>query len=74
MMPLDVALCLFLMVDPQYQYYGTVTDNLESSYNAIRWEDERQKPTWQQLNTWWTNNQATIAPYFEEKPGYGIDY
>lgn len=65
-MPLDVALSLLLMADPQYFYTGSVTANSEESYDLIAWEDERPKPTWEQINTWWQNNQSLVAPYFGE--------
>lgn len=57
---MDVALCLHLMASPQYKYGGSVTENTEASYNAIRWEDERPKPTWQELTIWWNLNKDTI--------------
>lgn len=57
---IDIALCLHLMVDPQYQYYGSVTSNTQEQYDSIRWEDERQKPSWQELNVWWELNKDNI--------------
>lgn len=47
---IDIALTLF---ENNYLYGGSVTDNTEESYNLIRWEDARKKPTWEELNLEW---------------------
>ena len=47
---MDIALALEKIV-PAAQYRGSLTDNTEESYNALIWEDSRQKPTWEELQT-----------------------
>lgn len=34
-----------------WQFGGSVTDNTESAWNAVVWEDERQKPSWVDICT-----------------------
>jgi hypothetical protein len=34
---------------PAAKYVGTLTGNTESDYNALLWEDERPKPTWEEI-------------------------
>lgn len=45
---MDIALILHKLV-PSAKYRGSLTDNTEESYNNIIWEDERPKPSWQDL-------------------------
>ena len=47
---IDIAITL---EKNNYLYSGSVTDNTEESYNLIRWEDARKKPTWKELNSEW---------------------
>jgi len=47
---IDIAI---ILGNNNYLYFGSVTANTEESYNLITWEDVRQKPTWQQLNSEW---------------------
>jgi hypothetical protein len=44
----DVAYAIHTLV-PGAVYFGSVSNNTEESYNAIRWEDEREKPTWAEI-------------------------
>ncbi len=32
-----------------WKFGGSVTDNTESAWNAVVWEDEREKPSWEEL-------------------------
>jgi len=57
---IDIALCLHLMVSPQYEYGGAVSSNTKQEYDAIRWADDRPKPTWQALGEWWEINKDSI--------------
>lgn len=35
------------------QYGGSTTANTKEAFDKLRWEDERKKPTWQEiLNAW----------------------
>lgn len=45
---MDVAAALDFLV-PGAIYYGSLTANTLEAYEAIRWEDEREKPTWEDL-------------------------
>lgn len=45
----DLAIAIEIMV-PAAKYFGSVTDNTEESYLALDWLDEREKPTWQDIN------------------------
>lgn len=49
----DVAIGIDCLV-PQAEYFGSVVGNTEAEFNAIRWNDTRPKPTWQDL----VNNEA----------------
>lgn len=49
---MDVALAIEYLV-PTALYYGSLTDNTEDAYNALTWNDERQKPTWLGLQGAW---------------------
>jgi hypothetical protein len=51
---LDVALTLHYLTQvvtpgPVYQYSGSVTQNTQTQYNNITWNDVRPKPTWQTI-------------------------
>jgi hypothetical protein len=50
-----VALALDALV-PAAKYGGSLTANTEEAYTALTWEDEREKPTWDALQT------VTIEP------------
>jgi hypothetical protein len=64
MRPLDIALCLHLLV-PNAQYGGSLTANTESSYEDLRWGDNRPKPTWQELQAYWIENQEAFNGFYE---------
>lgn len=51
---MDIALALESLV-PAVQYGGSLTANIREAYNALRWEDERPKPTWEEIEAAWTN-------------------
>ncbi len=34
---------------PQPKFYGSLVGNNETAYNGIEWVDERQKPTWNEI-------------------------
>lgn len=48
MMPFDLALAIDALV-PAAQYGGSTTANDRASYDALRWEDERPRPKWEDL-------------------------
>lgn len=45
---MDVALILDKLV-PGAKYSGSLTANTQAAYEAIFWEDEREKPSWEEL-------------------------
>lgn len=47
-MSIDVSLTLNSLV-PAAQYGGSLTANTQEAFDAITWEDERAKPTWQDI-------------------------
>ena len=51
---MDIALILDSLV-PGGQWQGSVTANTEEAYNNIRWNDERDKPTWEEIQAEWVN-------------------
>lgn len=55
---MDVALAIELIHD-KAQWGGSVTDNTQESFENIRWEDERPKPTWEELKAAWA---AALEP------------
>ncbi len=49
---MDIALVLESLL-PACQYGGSLTANTEEAYNNIRWNDERTKPTWVEVQAEW---------------------
>lgn len=49
---IDIAITLDKLV-PQAEYGGSLTENTKESYEALRWEDSRPKPTWEQIEAEW---------------------
>lgn len=56
---MDIAIAIEELL-PAAKYGGCV-DGTQESYNALRWEDERKKPTWGELQT-------AYGVYTAEKP------
>lgn len=54
---MDASLALNYLV-PSASYRGSLTANSEDAFNAITWEDERQKPSWAQVQSAWTYMQS----------------
>jgi hypothetical protein len=57
---MDVALALEALV-PAACRGGSLTDNTREQYDALRWEDERPKPTWAELESAWVVQQPELA-------------
>lgn len=51
---MDVALALEKLA-PAAEYFGSLTDNTKQAYEAIQWIDQREKPSWSDI-------QAAHAP------------
>jgi hypothetical protein len=45
---MDVALGIEALL-PAAQYGGSTTDNTQECFDDLRWEDERPKPTWKEI-------------------------
>ncbi len=45
---MDIALCIEKLL-PAAKYGGSTTANTKEAYDKLRWEDERNKPTWEEL-------------------------
>lgn len=45
---MDIALSLDFLV-PGAKYGGSLTENTKEEYEALEWEDKREKPTWEQV-------------------------
>jgi hypothetical protein len=63
---MDVALAIELAV-PKAKYGGSTTSNTKEQYNALRWEDERKKPTWEELEQAWLNYTPKVEVTLEDR-------
>jgi len=63
MRPLDIALCLHLLV-LEAKYGGSLTANNKESFDKLRWEDDRSKPTWEEVQDYWINNQGAFDEFY----------
>lgn len=45
---MDIAMILWLMAEKvqPYKYYGSLTDNSKEAFDKIIWKDDRNKPSW----------------------------
>ncbi len=62
---MDIALSLDRLI-PGAIYRGSLTDNTQSSFNDLVWEDERQKPSWEEIGIEYANyldEQSQIKEY-----------
>ena len=51
---MDVALAIELIYKDAI-WFNCVTGNTQEEYEQLRWEDERPKPTWAELETAWAD-------------------
>ena len=56
---MDIALAIDRLI-PAAKYRGSVTANTEESYNTIRWNDARPKPTFEELLNVWVIIEAEL--------------
>jgi len=63
---MDIAYALDLIL-PAAQYGGSLTDNTREAFDALRWEDEREKPAWADLEAAWATRPdgRTLAQQLE---------
>lgn len=57
---MDVALSLGKLI-PNAVYSGSLTANTEDVYNNINWQDERAKPSWDDIENAWTELEDAMA-------------
>jgi len=55
----DVAMTLDSLV-PAARYGGSLTENTQRAYDALRWGDGRPKPTWSAILAEWPTVEAAI--------------
>lgn len=56
---MDVALTVEALV-PAAEYGGSTTRNTKYSFDKLRWEDSRKKPTWKELEAAWAALEPTL--------------
>lgn len=62
---MDIALVIDRLL-PAANYSGSLTDNTETVFNALTWDDERTKPSWQDILDEWEvyqDEQSNIKYY-----------
>jgi hypothetical protein len=62
---MDVALCIEELVGTGAKYFGTTTDNTEECFNELTWNDERLKPTWEDILVCWESIKDREPPKTE---------
>ena len=50
---------------PAPQYGGAIEHHTEAEYNAIRWEDNREKPSWDAIVSAWPDAEKTMMSPME---------
>ena len=60
---MDTALAISYIV-PDARFIGSVINNTEEEYNAIRWRDNRPQPTWAELAAAYNN---AVGDYKDEQ-------
>jgi len=40
------------------QYFGSTAENTKEQFDNLNWQDERQKPTWKQIQDAWVAYEA----------------
>ncbi|MGX9570797.1 tail fiber assembly protein [Pseudomonas sp. CFBP 5748] len=53
---MDVSMAIEWLV-PAAQYFGSLTDNTRDSFEMLSWNDERPKPTWENVEFAWEESQ-----------------
>lgn len=69
---MDIAYAIDGLV-PAAKYGGSLADNSQDSFNKMRWEDERRKPSWNELLSYWnaTGEDAINTKKFDQKIFFG---
>jgi hypothetical protein len=45
---MDIALAIEALV-PEAEYFGSTTANTKECFDNLNWQDERTKPTWEEV-------------------------
>lgn len=63
---MDIALAIEKLV-PRARYGGSTTSNTRSQFESLRWEDDRKKPTWKQLEKAWSDVESDLTRNTEKE-------
>ncbi len=63
---MDIALILDRLI-PAGNWQGSVTENTFEAYKKIRWNDNRTKPTWEEVKAAWIIIKADIQTEDQEQ-------
>lgn len=58
---MDIALVLDRLI-PGGDWQGSVTANTQDAFDAIRWNDDRRKPSWAEVQIAWRAVQGEPKP------------
>ena len=61
---MDIALVLDRLI-PGGDWQGSVTDNTKEAFDNVRWNDERPKPSWEEMEAKWPEIEAEPEPKSE---------
>ena len=61
---MDIAATLDRLT-PGTDWQGSVTDNTKEAFDNIRWNDERMKPTWKEVQAKWLEIELEPEPKSE---------
>lgn len=70
---MDIAIAIEGLL-PAAKYRGSLTSNTQQAYDALVWLDARTKPTWQELNNYWSSDariKKTVEDSFDMKELWG---
>lgn len=65
-MGIDIRLAIHLLL-PEAQYGGGIEHNTEEEFDALRWEDDRPQPSWQDV----LDAHEKLVPVFNIKQRLG---
>ena len=63
---IDVALGIEALI-PEAMYFGSTTANTKESFDNLNWQDERAKPTWDDVVDAYNNLPDEIKDLLETK-------
>ena len=63
---MDLALAIE-KIHFEAQYFGATDENTKEQIDALTWLDEREKPTWAEIQAAWTAYEADLAKDTEIK-------